>query len=179
MNKKGLVVDAMEFIVVLITIVILLLIVSIIVSINEKSKEDKFNLEKSKIDASFNTRILLDYELVQGYKLYQAIIDGVNNNDPLIIESSVASAINGFYGDTSTDGWIFIVNDEIKSYRLSRADLTRLKEGEGKVLNFIPRTNIPNPEGKKITIVIKRIVPEDYNEVEKGFWSFLSSALHD
>ena len=113
-------------------------------------------MEQSKIDASRNTRILLDYELSPGYKLYQAIIDGVNNNDDDLIDSAVINSINGFYGEQSTEGWLYIINGKISSYKLGKIP--------DDIINYAPRTNIPNPDGVEIKVLIKRIVPEDYYE---------------
>lgn len=156
MNKKGLVVDAIEFIIVSATIIFLILIVFIIISLNISSKINKFNLEQSKIDASRNTRILLEYELQPEYKLYQAIIDGVNSGDENFVNNAIIESINKAYGDSSTEAWIFIINGRIASYKLNKIP--------NDVINYLPRTNIPNPEGTQINVLIKRVVPEDYYE---------------
>jgi len=158
-NKKGLIYDFGGLVIVVLILVILGAFLLLIISANANNKKQQFEQKVSMLDSSYQTRIILQQEIAPGYKVFEFIIDKVNQKDYDAIDDKMPDIINAHMLDSDIGEWFYVVNDHIGKY-----NAFALPYGAMKIL---PKTIIPNPEGEDIEVIIKQISPADFKIEEK------------
>jgi hypothetical protein len=184
LNRKGGLVD--KFITLVIVLVGLFLIFGgLFLLMNAKMKENKqvFNYDVNSKDGLYTTRMLLNEEIRDGYKVYDAVIAKANGGDTEQFQKDISSAIVKFYPDGKVyETWRIIVNNECfffsegTTQQVSGKDvvitpsptpttplpmLTVVKYCDSNEINLMPKVTVPNPDGKNILVMFKPSKPAD------------------
>ena len=170
-SKKGQLADTSEVLVAAGILVALILVMLAIIWTIAAGKKGEYERNKALIDASYDTRMILNTELAPNYKLYQAITDDINANNYDKMSDDVKKAIELHYGK-NFGPWFFIFDSFNLKFNL-HYNAKSLSYG---ILSHFPLTQIPNGGGEEIGVVIKRINPEDYDlKFQKSFSEKLSN----
>lgn len=164
-NKKAQFDDMADFIVSIIVIVLIGILIGFIVKNKVANQNNVFQSDINVADASFMTRTILDSDVKPGYKVYQLVLDSVNNKDLTSINKDFTEIISKFYpNEKITEQWIVRINfDTTKSF------ITFVNPGSKKLSNTLknmPGVIIPNPQGKNVEVLLKPIRPIDYKGVQ-------------
>ncbi|MCF7865820.1 hypothetical protein K9L67_03705 [Candidatus Woesearchaeota archaeon] len=156
-RKKGQLADFGEMMLASIVIIVLAIIVLVLITAYKDDKENEYKKSELFQETAYTTRILLQTEIEPGKKLYEEIINLVNQNNYEDSFTSVKKAIDKHFTDPN-EKWIIIIND--KSTRIN-TDLYPVTVQRG-----LPKLEIPNPNGNNIKITIRNIQKTDF-DVEK------------
>jgi len=170
-SKKGQIADFGSVLIAAGILALLILVMLLIIRTNTLDKKAEYERNKALIDASYDTRMILNTEIAPNYKLYQAITDDFNAADSVKIDDDVQKAIELHYGK-NLGPWVLILNNGYHHHYNAKP----LSYQE--VLSHFPLTQIPNPRGRKIGVVIKRINPEDYDLEFPKSLADIQGALH-
>jgi hypothetical protein len=137
------------------------------------------------VEGMYTTRIILNEEVSENYKVYEAVIDYVNGKNPEF-SGQIHKTIQKFYptAEMQTDKWLIIVNENCytigqKGWESSiishPANTGRLGElsiasdaiskCDKDIIDKMPKVTVPNPEGENILVLFK---PESYLDGETG-----------
>lgn len=165
MNKRGEYVTSWG--VTIISIIGLVVVGLIMLYMTDAFIQEKkdINLQDIEIsEASFATRILLNTQIKEGYKVYDLVIDAVNSGQEEKIEPILLNILNDKYNRPKGEEWIFVINGK---------DYTTKNRGQvSNVVNSVPPVIIPNPYGRNIEIIFKPLRPIDYKNVERLFYGY-------
>jgi len=157
-GKKGLLEDIGTFIIVVILLVIIGFIIAWIVTSIADDKEKESKVYQMLLESSYTTRVLLDYEIEPGYKVYDLVLDTTESGKYDEFEQQMGKIVDGIYGNQ--EKWIFRIGTKEMLHNTNSQPFA--------VRAYWPGVFIPNPSGGSIEVLFKKIEPSDELFEENG-----------
>jgi hypothetical protein len=182
-GKKGIVDNFLALLITFFVLVAIFGILYIILYSKMKTNETIAASDANIKEGLYTTRILLNEEVRSGYKVYDLVIDTVNNKDYETFEKDLSGVIHRFYpAGNMNEEWKIIINDECFLFNNEGAKRTGkvVTTGTGGMgssysivvdtcnknqINLMPRVTVPNPNGKNILVLFKPSSPMDTKAV--------------
>lgn len=142
-----------------IIIFVLALILLLIIQSRDQQLEFIANQDLNNLEASYTTRMMLTQEISPGYKVYDLVVDTVNNKLYSAFDSSFSVMVDRTYG-AGRGSWIIRIRSSGQDY-VSFLGIEDNRRPEAAALN-LPMIAIPNQDGGIIYVLFKQIKNIDY-----------------
>ena len=155
-GRKAQIEDFGEFLLAGIVIAVLVFIAFFFISQDVRIQMEDFEKELAMIEASYTTRMILQHEIEPGYKVYNLVIDSVNNGSTTDINNAlykIKDVVEENYDSSVSSQWFFRINNQVIF-----ANVAQRPYGAVQALTPII---IPNPEGENINVTFRRISDAD------------------
>ncbi len=149
------------------SVIIILLAVMMVFFINNQAqaKQNAFDEEIARIDASYTTRMMLQHEIEPGKKLYEEIIELVNSNprrrDYDALFEKIEVLFNDHYASSQSSDCFFKIGDDNRYSSVPGATAMLSQR-----VKTYPHVVVPNPEGQNINVLLFELKPIHYKRID-------------
>lgn len=172
-SKKGDVAsDFGEVVVAGLVLFLLGMILFYVIDGNTEEKLQRAKIDVNRLEAVYTTRMLLDQKISNDYKMYEFVIDTVNQEKYSDFKPVFKDFVENIYGG-KTGSWMIRI--KTKKYDYGEFILKGNAKRTEDALLVLPGVIIPNPKGGIIRVLFKQIKFEDYKtvtqvNVPKSYW---------
>ncbi len=162
-GKKAQIEDFGELLLTSAIIILLAVVLVFLINNQAQAKQNAFDEEMARLDASHTTRMMLQHEIEPGKKLYEEIIEVVNSNprraDYDELFEKIEVLFNEHYASSQGSDWFFKIDDNrASSIPSARAMLIQM-------VRTYPHVVVPNPEGQNINVLLFELKPIHHKRI--------------
>lgn len=175
-NKKGIVDDFGSLLAIGLIMVIIAIIILTYAGVQEKAYKQEPLIVSNLEDASYSTRILLDWEIEQGKKLKDTLIEH-NREDNLDGFTQEVYKLLETQGIVTNNDWVIIVKskqtqepiawDTHEEEKFTQLTTRRKDEARRNAYMSLPRIKMPDGERGIIEVIIKQVTQQDLDYYKK------------
>lgn len=156
-NKKGILGFAILPILIIFTLIFGIIAIIALTATGHAELEER-ETNKLILDSTLTTRVVVNYEVRPGYKVYDLIVDKIGEDDIDGLMPELAVVLEKFNINNDRD-WYVVINDNEYAVRFTVRGQDKAvveKGGFSRFHTIPPGVTLPNPDGDAITVLIER-----------------------